>query len=224
MRRIQTVFACLALTAVAAGAAWSTPSTLVFIPSTDVQAPKTWHFGSDVYFTPDTSSTGNIVDVGLTYGLPGRIELGFDFIGGTNEPLLGNIKWQALAEKGKGPAFAIGAYNLGGSHNALAGNLLYALFSKTFGKTGRFHVGYQHGEKNRIGGRDPDMLLAGYDKQFTPKLWGAIDFASGKSTFGAVSPGVAYSFSQNTSVLFGYDFYNNGDLDDTFTVQVDINF
>jgi hypothetical protein len=225
MRCIQTVFACFALTAAAAGAAWSTPSTLIFIPSTDVQAPKTWHFGSDVYFTPDRSSTGNITDVGLTYGLPGRFEIGFDFIGGTDEPLLGNAKWQLTPEKGNVPAVALGGYNLGGKSNSLAGNLLYALVSKTLGKTGgRVHLGYQHGEKNRIGGRGEDMLLAAYEKQINPKWWAAIDFASGKSTFGALTPGVAYAFSQNTSVLFGYDFYNNGDLDNTVTVQVDINF
>jgi hypothetical protein len=122
------------------------------------------------------------------------------------------------------PAVAIGAYNWGGKANSLAGNLWYALVSKNFGKTGRFHVGYQHGQKSRIGGRDEDMFLFGYDKQFTEKWGGAVDFASGKSTFGAVSPGVACSFAQNTSVLFGYDFYNNGDLDDTITIQVDINF
>jgi hypothetical protein len=223
MKRIQTAFACLALTACAATTAWATPSTLVFIPSTDVQAPRTWHFGLDTYFTFDAQGSGNIVDTGLTYGLPGRIEVGIDHVGGSNDPFIGNAKWQPLAETANMPAVAIGGYNWGGRSNPLAGNLLYALVSKTFGRTGRFHVGYQHGQRSRVG-RDNDMLLLAWDKQLTEKWWAAIDYASGDSGFGALSPGVAYSFAQNTSVLFGYSFYNRSAFDDTITIQVDINF
>jgi hypothetical protein len=213
----------MALTASAVTAAWSTPSTLVFIPSTDVQAPKTWHFGLDTYFTFDAKGTGNVVDTGITYGLPGRIEVGLDHIGGSDDPFLFNAKWQAIPEQGKSPAVSIGAYNYGFDDNPLAGNLLYALVSKTFGKTGRFHLGFQHGQSSRVG-EDNDMLLLAWDKQIAPKWYAAIDYASGDSAFGALSPGVAYSFAQNTSVLFGYDFYNEDAFDDTFTIQVDINF
>lgn len=223
MRRIQTVLACLALATSAVTAAWSTPSTLVFIPSTDVQAPKTWHFGLDTYFTFDSTGTGNIVDTGITYGLPGRFEIGLDHIGGADDPILANAKWQLMPEKGSSPAIAIGAYNFGGSDNPLAGNLLYALVSKTFGKAGRFHLGFQRAQESRVGD-DNDMILAAWDKQINPKLWASIDYASGDSGFGALSPGVAYSFAQNTSVLFGYNFYNESAFDDTITVQVDINF
>jgi hypothetical protein len=35
---------------------------------------------------------------------------------------------------------------------------------------------------------------------------------------------VAYTFAPNTSIIFGYDYYNNSALKDTITVQVDINF
>jgi hypothetical protein len=209
--------------AAAAGAAWSTPSTIIFIPSTDVQAPKTWHFGLDTYFTFDGKSTANVVDTGITYGLPGRFEVGLDHVGGVDDPIMANLKWQAAPEKTNMPAFAIGAYNLGGSDNPLAGNFIYGLVSKTFGKTGRFHLGYQYGDEDRVGD-DNGMFLAAWEKQLNPKWWVAIDYASGDSGFGAISPGFAYTFRENTSVLVGYDIYNNGDLDDTFTVQVDINF
>lgn len=223
MKRIQTVIACLALVASAVSAAWSTPSTLVFIPSTDVQAPGTWHFGLDTYFTFDAKGTGNVVVTGITYGLPGRIEVGLDHVGGSNDPIMGNAKWQLMPEQANTPAVAIGAYNFGGRANSLAGNLLYALASKTFGQTGRFHLGYQRGQRSRVG-RDNDMLLLAWDKQINPKLWAAVDYASGDSGFGALSPGVAWSFAENTSVLFGYDFYNNNAFDDTITIQVDVNF
>jgi hypothetical protein len=68
------------------------------------------------------------------------------------------------------------------------------------------------------------MLLLAFERQLSKRWWGAVDYASGDSTFGAVSPGVAYTFSPNTSVILGYDFYNNSDFTDTITVQVDINF
>jgi hypothetical protein len=223
MNPLRTALATLALASAALGTAWSTPSTIIFIPSTDVQAPKTWHFGLDSYFTFDGTGTGNTVDTGLTYGLPGRLEVGFDHIGGTDDPFLGNLKWQAVPEKGNSPAIAIGGYNFGGKDNALAGNLFYALVSKTFGKSGRVHLGYQHGEENRVG-EDNDMILAAWEKQLNPKWWVAVDYASGDSAFGALTPGFAYTFRENTSVLVGYDFYNDSDLDDTITVQVDINF
>jgi hypothetical protein len=202
--------------------ALATPSTIIFIPSTDLQAPKTMHFGLDAYYTFDNKAgTTNIVDTGVTWGFK-RFEFGFDHIGGSDEPFLGNAKFQITPEKGKTPAFAIGAYNFGGRKNPLAGNLLYALGSKTF-KFGRLQLGYQHAAKHRVS-EDENMVLASWDKQFNPKWWGAVDFASGKSAFGALTPGVAYTFSQNTSVIFGYDFYNNSDFEDTITVQVDINF
>src|SRR6476620_5033289 len=39
------------LLAVAATSSWATPSSIIFIPSTDVQAPNTNHLGLDSYFS-----------------------------------------------------------------------------------------------------------------------------------------------------------------------------
>jgi hypothetical protein len=202
--------------------ALATPSTIIFIPSTDVQAPKTTHFGIDSYFTFNNSEgTTNIVDTGLTWGFK-KFEIGVDHIGGQDDPFLVNAKFQITPEKGKMPAIAIGGYNFGGNKNALAGNLAYLLGSKTF-KFGRLQLGYQHADKDRVG-TDQDMVLASWDRQFNKKWWGAVDYASGDSAFGALSAGFAYSFAENTSVIFGYDFYNNSAFTDTITIQVDINF
>jgi hypothetical protein len=199
----------------------ATPSTIIYIPSTDVQAPKTMHLGLDTYFTFDGKGVGNTVDTGLTWGFK-KFEVGVDHVGGTDDPFMGNIKFQALTESSKMPAISLGAYNLGGKKNGLAGNLWYVLGSKTF-QFGRLHLGYQHGEKSRVG-VDENMLLAAWDKQLNKKWWGAADYASGDSAFGALSFGAGYTFSENTSVVFGYDIYNNGAFEDTITVQVDINF
>ncbi|HEY7586930.1 MAG TPA: hypothetical protein VH866_10520, partial [Candidatus Deferrimicrobiaceae bacterium] len=58
------------------------------------------------------------------------------------------------------------------------------------------------------------------------KLWLAVDYQGGKNAFGALSFGASWAFAKNTSVIFGYDVYNNKDRagQNTFTVQLDINF
>jgi uncharacterized protein with beta-barrel porin domain len=53
-----------------------------------------------------------------------------------------------------------------------------------------------------------------------------VDYQGGKNAFGALSFGASWAFAKNTSVIFGYDVYNNKDRagQNTFTVQLDINF
>jgi hypothetical protein len=216
--------AAVSLLAGTAVATWATPSTIIFIPSTDVQAPDTNHLGLDGYYTFDDPSTPAVVDLGYTRGFKGRFELGIDHIGSTKDPFLFNAKWQPLAPKEGNPvAVALGAYNWGGKDNFLAGNLLYALASYTIPKAGRFSIGYQHADEDRVGD-DENMLLLAWEKQLNAKWWAAIDYASGDSGFGAISPGIAYTFSPNTSIILGYNFYNNSALDDTIEVNIDINF
>jgi hypothetical protein len=218
------VLAGLSLMAVAATTSWATPSSIIFIPSVDVQAPDTNHLGFDGYFTFDNPGTGALTDLGYTRGFKGRFELGIDHIGSQDDPILFNAKWQVLAPKEKKPfALSLGAYNWGAHKNVLAGNLLYVIGAYTLPKTGRISLGYQHADQDRVGD-DNDMLMLAFERQLSAKWWAAIDYASGDSAFGALTPGVAYTFAPNTSVIFGYDFYNNNDFDDTITVQVDINF
>ncbi|MHB1458065.1 MAG: hypothetical protein ACYC0V_14240, partial [Armatimonadota bacterium] len=64
----------------------------------------------------------------------------------------------------------------------------------------------------------------GLDKSLNDKVWAAVDYQSGKSAFGALSAGVAYNFTKTTSLIVGYDWYNDSNLADTFTAQLDINF
>ena len=214
----------LSLLVAATAASWATPSSIVFIPSTDVRAPEQNHLDFDGYFTFDDPGTGAVTVLGYTRGFQGRFELGIDHIGSTRDPFLFNGKWQAIApQEGRPLALALGAWNWGSSDNPFAGNLLYAIASYTFPQSGRFSIGYQHADEDRVG-NDNNMLLLAWEKQLSERWWAAIDYASGDSGFGAISPGIAYTFAPNTSVLFGYNFYNTGALDDTVTVQVDINF
>lgn len=206
------------------GAVFATPSTLVWIPSTDIQPDKTWHLGIDNYFTADAGYRSP-TDVGLTYGFAkGRAEAGIDYFGGQDDPFFFNAKYLVLPEAEKLPALAVGLFNFGTESDSTDYNLSYALFAKTFDPV-RVTLGYCHGKEATLG-TDPDMLLAGLDGYLTKdkKWWGAVDYQSGDNAFGALSFGVSYAFAPNVSVLVGYDIYNAAGVDDTITTQVDINF
>jgi hypothetical protein len=205
-------------------AAFATPSTLIWIPSVDIQPAGTWHLGIDNYFT-STDGYRSPTDVGLTYGLAkGRAELGIDYMGGSDDPLYLNGKYLLMAETAKAPALAVGLFNFGFKDGVTDYNMAYLLGAKTFEKV-RVTLGYCHGKEATLG-VDPDMFLAGLDGYLTAdkKWWGAVDYQSGDNGFGALSFGASYAFSDNASVLIGYDMYNADGADDTITTQVDINF
>ena len=207
-----------------AALAWATPSTLVWIPSVDIQAPNTWHLGVDNYFTP-TDGWRSPTDVGVTAGFAnGRAEAGIDYFGGQNDPFFFNAKYLVTAETAGVPAVAVGAYNLGTKRDVTDYNMLYALAAKTFGGV-RLTAGYCHGNGGALG-MDPDMLLLGLDGYLTKdkKWWGAVDYQSGRNAFGALSFGVSYAVAPNVSLLVGHDLYNAAGVDDTITTQLDINF
>lgn len=141
------------------GAALATPSTQVWIPSTDIQAFKTVHLGIDNYFRasskPKSPPTGistrdaNVMDIGLTFGvLPFeklQMEVGIDYLviandPNDNHPISGNFK--IGTPEGSlfthSPALAVGMYNIGPSQSAsnapfvVSGqNLMYVLASKS---------------------------------------------------------------------------------------------
>jgi hypothetical protein len=160
-------FALFGLTATVASA---TPSTQIWIPSTDIQPYKTGHFGFDTYIrTKPESNTGGqnvppLVDLGLTAGvLPFRkiqAEVGLDLIyGGFNTsseldkyPIYGNFKIGMPEDNTWIPAVAVGMYNIGTKKGAVTNgvytktgtdaNIWYGLVAKTLPVVGRFSVGY----------------------------------------------------------------------------------
>lgn len=206
------------------GAAFATPSTLVWIPSTDIQPDQTWHLGVDNYFTPE-SGYRSPTDVGLTYGFAkGRAEAGVDYFGGQDDPFFLNAKYLLTVETEKVPAIAVGGFSFGTKKNVTDYNLLYAVVAKTFSGA-RLTGGYCHGNEDALG-TDPDMLLLGLDGYLTKdkKWWGAVDYQSGDNAFGALSFGVSYAFAPNVAVIVGYDIYNAAGAEDTLTTQLDINF
>ena len=60
--------------------------------------------------------------------------------------------------------------------------------------------------------------------EISDKLWIAAEYQGSKSAYGTWNLGFSWKFSGNTSMLFGYDMYNDKDLPNTYTVQLDIDF
>lgn len=216
MKKFELLLILVCLAAFA-GAAFATPSTLVWIPSTDIQPAEALHFGVDVY---DPSDGDTLSVFGLTIGAGKSVEGGIDYLSmpGQQDPVRFNAKAAVLKEGDGVPAVVLGVYDFGGD---AASNIVYALGSKSF-SFGRITFGYGIGKEDVLG-PDNNMVFLGYDKVLTDKWWFAADYQSGESAFGAVSAGVAYTISPNSSLLVGYDWYNDSMLSNTFTVQFDAN-
>ena len=224
---------------------YSTPSTQIWIPSTDIQAFLKPHIGWDAYATTNGNAAAQfsfISNGGLTMGLlpfnKVGLEAGVDYrdLSGTHgNPIYFNAKLGVPEDSlfKFQPAIAIGAYDFGTKKNVTNYNVTYGLLAKTFPIVGRISVG---GYK----GMGPDVLwtsskgkvensgaLVSWDRvmsEISDKLWLAIDYQSGNNGYGALSFGGAWNFAPNVGVILGYDIYNDKDLaKPTFTFQVDIN-
>jgi len=143
MNKVAKVFIqAMTLTIAAAGVAMATPSTQIWIPSTDVQGYGSFHLGIDNYFRasgagkvadangvvhPGTRDP-NVMDIGPTAGiLPFeklQAEIGFDYLVNASEPN-DNHPWSGNFKLGTpedsifkfSPAFAVGMYNVGPSQS-----------------------------------------------------------------------------------------------------------
>lgn len=248
MNRISKILiTAMALTVAATGVAMATPSTQIWIPSTDVQAFKTLHLGLDNYLrtsSGDSETRPNVYDLGITAGIlpfeKVQAEIGIDYLvngvsGYDNHPLYFNAKLGTPEGSlfTHSPALAVGGYNIGTNSDSDSAfrtdmNLVYGLVAKTLPVVGRFSAGYYTGNDDVLGD-DNDGLLLSWDRTMTEisdKLWVAADYQGGDNSMGAFSFGAAWAFSKNVSVILGYDIYNEKSLagQNTFTTQVDINF
>jgi len=224
----------------------ATPSTQIWIPSTDIQAFLKPHFGWDVYLS--TNGIGTVSNGGITIGvLPFEkigMEIGFDyrdFSGDHRFPLFVNAKVGVPEHAlfSYSPALAVGAYDFSFANSSLKFNILYGLVAMNIWKLGRFSVG---GYKGAVGSdpqqtfyviSNPDSdaedagVLASWDRtmsEISDRLWLCVDFQSGKSAYGALSVGAAYSFTPSVGVIFGYNYYlDHAGTKPSITLQVDIN-
>lgn len=236
MKRSMQLFAAAFLaTCLFAGTALATPSTQIWIPSTDIQKFKTLHLGIDNYVVAEGDGAA-VYDFGLTAGvLPFekvQMEVGADYIvnGSTLDeyPYYLNAKLATPEDalfKGA-PALAVGGYGFGLKKDLTDQNILYGLAAKTLPVVGRFSFGY-FVANDEVVTTDSEGYLASWDRtlsEISPKLWAAIDYQGGKSALGALSFGLSWAFADNVSVIFGYDIFNDDNLNDTFNTQLDINF
>lgn len=242
MKKLAIALTGLALIVAASTAAFATPSTQIWIPSTDVQAYKTVHLGIDNYIR--TSSVGggaNTFDLGLTAGvLPFekiQAEVGIDYIdAGTNSPadkspIYFNVKLGTPEESlfKFSPALAVGTYNIGTKLGITSQNIAYGLAAKTLPVVGRISLGGFQGSETVLGAGKNNGVLASWDRsmsEISDKLWLAVDYQGGNSAMGAFSFGGSWAFTKDISLIIGYDIYNNPALGgkNTVTTQLDINF
>jgi hypothetical protein len=232
---------------------YSTPSTQIWIPSTDFQKWKSLHLGLDNYFR-STKIEGvrgaGIYDIGLTTGLlpfeklQGEIGIDYLSMGDSyydDHPFYINAKIgfpESAIFKGS-PALALGAYNFGLKKNLTNYNIVYGEIAKTIPVLGRISVGYYTGNGKVLVDenlkKSNNGLLLSWDRtmsEISDKLWLAVDYQGGKNYLGSLNFGASWSFSKNVSVIFGYDIYNNkkayyntnNQNANSFTAQVDINF
>jgi hypothetical protein len=178
MKKITRILSlATALIIAATGVAMATPSTQIWIPSTDVQAFGTFHLGIDNYIRADKRGglrDPNVYDIGPVAGfLPFEKlqgEIGFDFLGNASEPndshpWSGNIKIGTPEDSlfKYSPAIAVGGYNLGPSLSksiapgVVSGqNIIYGLVAKTVPaigsvpSLGRLSAGYYRGSERAL--------------------------------------------------------------------------
>ncbi len=243
MRGIRLLVLSIIITAFITGAACATPSTQIWIPSTDIQPYKKVHFGVDTYIktaSQDGVTEPTVTNLGLTAGvLPFekfQMEIGLDYrdSGGNHTyPILFNAKIgtpeDALFKYS--PAIAVGGYDFGTKKDVSDYDIVYAVAAKTLGKLGRFSAGYYTGNDKLLldinGDKDNRGVLLSWDRTFSEvsdRLWLGVDYQGGKNGYGALSAAFAWKFAPNVSALFGYDIYNESFYKPTATIQVDIDF
>jgi hypothetical protein len=230
------------------GAILATPSTQIWIPSTDIQGFGVVHLGWDTYIkTASPENLGlyeaTITDGGITVGvLPFKklgLEVGVDYRDMPSPyrdyPMFVNAKLGTPEDAFFKfmPAFAVGIFDLGFKKNYTDNNILYGLVAKTIWKLGRFSVGGYSGNDKMLvvasegGKKDNSGVLASWDRtisEISDKLWLAVDYQSGKNSYGALSFGAAYSVAPNASFIVGYDIYSDDKAyKPTLTVQIDMN-
>jgi hypothetical protein len=232
---------------------FSTPSTQLWIPSTDFQKWKTMHLGIDNYIRTSKIEGvrgAGIFDMGLTTGLlpfeKFQGEIGIDYVtmGDNiydNHPIYFDAKIglpESSVFKGS-PAIVLGGCNFGLKKDLTDYNIVYGEIARTIPFIGRISVGYYRGNGKVLVDENLKKankgILLSWDRTMTEisdKLWFAVDYQGGRSYLGALNFGASWSFSKNVSMIFAYDIYNNKNAfyntnnqnANTFTVQVDINF
>lgn len=131
------------------------------------------------------------------------------------------------------PALAAGVYDVGISRGLTDNNLWYVRAAKTFSASGlslgRFSAGYFSGNDrlllDRSGIRDNTGWMLAWDRSITEisdRLWVAVDYQGTQSGYGALNFGFSWLFVPGVSAILGYDRFNNSNIQNIVTLQIDI--
>ncbi len=249
MKRLMTTFVIAAALFLGAHNTHATPSTQIWIPSTDIQGFGVLHLGWDSYIKTaaiDNVFEGTVTNGGITVGvLPFKqvgLEIGIDYrdISANHVyPIYFNAKL-GIPEDGffkYMPAVAVGAFDLG-TKTSGAGltnyNISYGLIAKNIWKLGRISAGYYLGNDKAllVPKKDAQGFLLSWDRTITElsdKLWLAVDYQGGYNSYGEISVGASYAVTPDVSFIVGYDVWSDVNSSPlvqakpTATVQVDIN-
>jgi len=224
---ISCALAVVFLTAAQAGA---TPSTTTWAPSTtSIQPFMTPHITYDTYFGRKLPASGTSpvypIDTGLTMGvLPLdaiNLEVGFDLMLPSNDPLLFNAKL-GIPESTLGGivSIAAGIYNVGTNKGVTDYNIVYGQIQKNLPWGGYLSVGgyYGLGTEKLFDGSDGKAHRAGFiggvaspdivvDKAWLKKIVLAADVQTGKNVFGAVGVSPSFYFTDSIALLTGPIFF-----------------
>ena len=243
-RAALKVICCMTIVVLSAigGMLYATPSTTFWTPCTpDIQPPESVHVTYDYYGRAGSPSSDPVssfpATIGLTYGtnISGKIllEYGFDYLFPADYPFYFNIK-VGLGEgvvSPSAPAIQIGVFNVGTKKDVTNQNILYLVVGKTLSdKHGRLsagcYVGNRHVLKSSNGNKENTGFMIAYDRVIrSDKLTFAVDYASGKNSFGGGGIGFYYYFSKNASLLIGPVWFNDKCLNGKmkWTIQLDAN-
>ncbi len=236
-------FVCVAFGAPDSGA---TASTHIWAPSTDVQRYRSLHVTSDLYIPVEASASGarlpSVTNLGLTWGvLPFQklnLELGVDHKTGYGpldaHPVYLNGKF-GIPENAFSklfPALAVGIFDAGTKRGATDYDVVYAKAAKTLGPAGRVSLGYFSGNRKLLldlkGAKDNAGVMIAWERtvsEVSDRLWLCVDYMGTKSAYGTLNFGGSWKFTNNMSVLVGYDLYNERRMyPSTLTIQADVDF
>jgi len=133
------------------------------------------------------------------------------------------------------PAIAIGIYDAGTRSHRTNNNIWYGRLAKAANigeiNLGRFSAGYFVGNgrllRDKDGLRDNKGPMLAWERtisEVSDKLWVCVDYQATQSAYGALNLGFSWRFTKNVSAIIGYDLYNNRNLTDTVTFQLDLDF
>jgi hypothetical protein len=234
MKKFIESILCTIVLALAVVEIQATPSTQIWIPSTDVQGFGVLHLGWDSYIktesNPDLGGMyePTVTNGGITVGvLPFKnlgLEVGIDYrdISANHQyPMYFNAKLGVPEDAffKYMPAIAVGSFDLGAkSSGAILTNfnITYGLIAKNIWKLGRISAGYYVGNDNAllVAKKDAQGVLLSWDRTLTElsdKFWLGLDYMGGSNSYGALSFGASYAVTPDASFIIGYDIWNDID-------------